>query len=245
MRTLTASELISIWSTQGRSTVSEQVLSLLSAASPDTDWHSLTALTLGERDRRLMHLRQMMFGAAVDAIASCPACDEQLDINFDTSVFQREDVPGPAPPLEFIKNGYRVAYRNVTVGDLAALPVSVPLEDAKSDLMHRCILGARLEDNPIPIEALPSEIVAAVIETISDRDPGADIQFDVHCPACGHAWLTDFDIGAFFLKELDTEVRSLLADVHRIASTYGWAEKEILDMDPVRRRYYLEMIMNG
>jgi hypothetical protein len=32
-----------------------------------------------------------------------------------------------------------------------------------------------------------------------------------------------------------------LNDVHDLARTYGWSEKDILEMSAVRRRYYLEV----
>ena len=64
------------------------------------------------------------------------------------------------------------------------------------------------------------------------------------CPACTFTWSEPFDIVTFFWAEIDAWARRLLADVHVLASSYGWSERDILALSPVRRQYYLEMV-NG
>ena len=42
--------------------------------------------------------------------------------------------------------------------------------------------------------------------------------------------------------EVQAHAAQLLRDVHLLASNYGWREAEILNLSPVRRQAYLELI---
>jgi hypothetical protein len=75
-------------------------------------------------------------------------------------------------------------------------------------------------------------------------DAQANVQLDLHCPACQRGWTAAFDIVAFFWGELDAWAQRLLVEVHKLASAYGWSEADILGMSQVRRNLYLN-IVNG
>ncbi len=51
----------------------------------------------------------------------------------------------------------------------------------------------------------------------------------------------DLDIGRFLWREVSVAARRMLAEVHLLASAYGWAERDILALCPVRRAAYLEL----
>jgi hypothetical protein len=73
-------------------------------------------------------------------------------------------------------------------------------------------------------------------------DPQGDIQVLTTCPRCAGEWAETFDIVSFFWGELTAWSIRLLDDVHRLASTYGWSEADILTMAPSRREMYLARI---
>jgi hypothetical protein len=77
---------------------------------------------------------------------------------------------------------------------------------------------------------------------MAEADPQADIQLAISCAACSHHWRTTFDIVSFFWSEIEVWARRLLCEVHILASAYGWHEREILGLGPVRRQLYLEML---
>jgi hypothetical protein len=52
-----------------------------------------------------------------------------------------------------------------------------------------------------------------------------------------------FDIASFFWTEIAAEAKRLLGEVHILASAYGWREADILSLNPLRRRFYLEAIL--
>ena len=77
---------------------------------------------------------------------------------------------------------------------------------------------------------------------MAEVDPQANLQLDLSCPACGHRWQVLFDIGSFFWSELNAWAQRLLAEVHVLASAYGWREADILNLSPSRRQFYLGLI---
>ena len=77
---------------------------------------------------------------------------------------------------------------------------------------------------------------------MAEADPQADIQLALSCPACGHQWLSTFDIVSFFWSEINAWAYRILREVHILASAYGWREADILAMSPYRRQLYLEMV---
>lgn len=50
-----------------------------------------------------------------------------------------------------------------------------------------------------------------------------------------------FDIGAYLWEEVDAWADRTLRDVHLLAASYGWSERDILDLSPARRGRYLEL----
>ena len=76
---------------------------------------------------------------------------------------------------------------------------------------------------------------------MAEADPQADVQLALVCPACGHTWQATFEIVSFLWAELSAWAERTLADVHALASTYGWREADILAMSARRRQRYLEL----
>ncbi len=68
------------------------------------------------------------------------------------------------------------------------------------------------------------------------------MRFELSCPACGHGWLTPLDAPGYLWREIETQARRLLHEVHALASAYGWREADILAMTARRRWAYLEML---
>jgi hypothetical protein len=79
---------------------------------------------------------------------------------------------------------------------------------------------------------------------MEESDPQADIRLDLSCLTCTHRWQEAFDIGTFFWIEIDAWARRTLEDVHAIARSYGWPQRDILDLSETRRQFYLDLI-NG
>ncbi len=237
MRVPDAERLLDAWNQGRRLTPTERALSLLVLAWPEMPREKLAALPLGARDARLAALRAQLFGPLAEALVTCPACRAQLEfpVNFER-LYQgeREEVRKE----EIIAGGYRVRFRPPTSADMLAIAGMPPEQGAKM-LLGRCVEVVEGADSP---DDLPEMVRAAIEQAMEEADPGANVQFGLHCPDCGHTWQATLDLVGFLWQELDAWARRVLWEVHTLALAYGWSEHEILTLTPWRRRIYLEWI---
>jgi hypothetical protein len=220
----------------------------------DLDPADVDALAIGRRDELLLRLRVDLFGDHFDAVTKCPSCNELVEATFDAGDL-RTDEPDIPKPFLFTHSSkgrceekgfksteagdWRVEWRLPTSADLRAIAGSSDADTARAALVARCVLDARCEGEPR--DAVPESVLARVTEDMGRSDPGAEIRFELACPWCEHSWSALFDIAEFFWAEVDAATQRLLEDVGTLAAAYGWSERDILAMGPVRRDRYLEL----
>jgi hypothetical protein len=242
MRALTASELLPLWEQGGGCPVPQRALLLLRAACPETPGDTLERLPVGRRDDLLLQLRAAAFGPVLAATALCPQCGERLEMTLATDELRQPPAAATRDELTFDFAGHRLTCRlpdSLDLLEIAALPGPVA---AESELLRRCVVSARAGDREVAPEALPATVVEALGQRLAEADPLADLQLALNCPACGHRWAESFDIVGFFWREIEAWATRLLHEVHTLATAYGWSEREIILLSPMRRRLYLEMV---
>lgn len=240
MYPLSTVQLLDVWERGQRYAPVQQALLLLGAACPEIAPEQLARLSIGQRDAQLLTLRERHFGTQLICLVACPACGQQLDLAFSTSVI-RTPVEVPAPTeLEVSSGDYRIRFRLPNSLDLLALQShGAPVE---TQLIERCIVGVQQRGATLPAGQLPREVEGAIAAQMAEADPQADIRIALDCPACQHRWQALFDIVSFFWHEIDSWARRTLRDVHVLARAYGWREADILALSNWRRRYYLSMV---
>jgi hypothetical protein len=227
MNSLSAAMLLNVWEGGRDQDSVRRAIALVTAACPDLSPAGVAQLPVGERDSLLLRLRERIFGSELEGLADCPKCGERVEMSFQMEQIRTES---PTEP-EF----------QLTAGDCvlrARVPNSEDLAAAatRRELLMRCILTP-------PADAAISDEVLSTLETrMAQADPGANIQLELQCPACGNVWLALFDIVSFFWREIDTWAQRILREVHALASAYGWSEAEILSLSSWRRQFYLEMV---
>ncbi|HCA88392.1 MAG TPA: hypothetical protein DEQ61_24785 [Streptomyces sp.] len=115
---------------------------------------------------------------------------------------------------------------------------------ARRLLLARCTISAVRAGEPVPadrLSELPGQVQRRIAEAAERADPAAEVTLSVGCPECGEATRAELDIASYLWTELDSWARDLLLDVHLLATAYGWGEREIMALSPLRRRYYLEL----
>lgn len=254
MRGMTAAELLSAWERGLGQPSFRRALILLAAACPELSEAQVARLSIGQRDRRLLDLRERTFGAELMSVATCSACGEQLEFAFNTTdirVAAPADQTGahlsafdPAPPasLSLSRHGYEVAFRLPNSTDLAAIAASREPAAGQHLLLRRCVLAATCNGAEIDYSDLPADLLDAVMAQMEEADPQANVQLNLSCVRCDRRWQAVFDIESFFWSELTRWAERLLAEVHQLARAYGWRESDILAMSPHRRRFYLDML---
>lgn len=239
-RPMTAADLLSTWERSAHQRRPQRALSLLTAAYPDAPEEALAQLPIGERDARLLRVRERMFGNDLLSLAACPSCRQALE--FELSTEQLWPPPPEAETLSFSAGGYQITARLPNSADLLDLGGTGDAAALRRQLAERCITELRCGGERRDGGELPEAVLAAFDAACSDADPGANIKIALSCPACQHDWQAIFDVASFLFSEIDAWARRLLRDVHTLASAYGWGEREVLALSPQRRQLYLEMV---
>lgn len=238
-------ELLRVWEEHQRSHPILRAIGALAAAVPERGWDGWVRASIGERDRALLTLYERLFGSDLHTTATCPRCSERLESEF-TAGDIRSNVAAPSDTLTLRERGFSIDYRLPTSEDL--MQVAADRSSSSSGetrdvalLLRRCVT-ARHNETPVDPSVLPDDLVERIANAMAEHDPDADVRIALECPGCGHAWDLQFDIVSYFWSELDDWAQRTLADVHALASAYGWTESTVLDLTPVRRRIYLDMV---
>jgi hypothetical protein len=243
MTALAPAAMLDVWEAgQGRPPA-ERGLLLLAAASPDGAIAAgrLETLSAGERNRRLLDLREQAFGPELVAVADCPACGERLEMTFATADMRPPETGLETQPHRLERDGYAVDFRAPTVADLVAAGAAADAGEGRRVLLERCIVTSH-GGSAVPPAELPAPVLEQVMAGMAAADPGADVELALACPGCGHQWSAAFDIAEYFWSEIDEWAERTLIEIHALASAYGWTEGDILGLSPARRRRYLEMV---
>lgn len=243
MKSLSDSDLLTAWEKarlRGRN--ADGPLFLLAAAYPNESFQSIAALSIGQRDRLLLEMRERLFGSRLNGLTDCTECNQVLEIHLDTSALKLPQSEAMADPLSVMLDEYKIVFRLPNSLDLAAIANVASIELGRRRLLQRLIVSALHQGQQVASEDLPEAIVALMELKMSEAEPQADIQLTLICSNCGARNQTLFDIGSLLWKEVDLLGLRLLREIHELAQAYGWSEAEILAMSSLRRRCYLEML---
>jgi len=242
MRGLEATELLGVWERGLAQPPTQRAITMLASAFPEVEPGALARLSVGQRDARLLTLRESTFGPRLAGTVSCPECAQRLEM-----VFNIDDIRVADPAHESAENltlsvaGHDLEFRLPNSVDLAAIAGEPDESVARRALLGRCLVSARKGDAQMAIGDLSEPALAAVVERMAQADPQANLELDLSCPACHWRWKALFDIAAFYWTELNAWAQRLMHEVHVLATAYGWREADIVAMHPTRRRFYLEM----
>ena len=249
MQAPSAAELLAVWEGARAQPITTQALMLLQAASPGVSRQDLANLSVGERDARLLALRELLFGSRLIALTSCPGCRQQLEIGIESADIH---VVGERPNPELLSvtsGGYVASFRLPNSDDLSAIAERnhQQLDEAATicELLSRCIVELRRNGRRQKLPSsrrLPSALVEAIAAEMEKADPQANVQLPLSCVDCGYRWLSAFDVVSFLWSEIDNLATCLLREVCALAQAFGWGEGDILAMSAQRRQLYLQMI---
>lgn len=232
-----AAALVAAWAAATEGPEALRGPALLAVATPDEDaWRSGP---VGRCDAELLRLRRAVLGDALQLTGQCPGCDEAVTVTLGVDRLLEVN---PAGDVERVVEAgdLQATVRAASPEDLAAAATAGSPATAADVLLRRCARVATREGQPVT--QLPTELREQVSEAMAELDPQADVTVDPVCPACDCRWTEDLDVGALVWTEVSAEARGLLYDVHRIASAYGWSQREVLELPQSVRQAYLELV---
>jgi hypothetical protein len=241
MRELSAAELLHAWECGHAVSPQASAIVLLEATSgAGSDEVPVLDLPVGARDRRLIELRERLFGTALSAALTCRSCGEPLELTFATADIripgdEGTDATRAAAFTTTTIGERRVAARLPTTRDLLALEEATDVDAARRELVRRCLIV----EGGQPATDLSEAELEAVEASLEAADPQADVRLEATCVTCGSPVDAAFDIVIQLRIELDAWARRTLHEVASLAASYGWAESDILAMSAWRRQAYL------
>lgn len=237
MRTFSANDCLHLWEQGARLHVIDQALLVLSRAFPEANRDALMQLSLGQRDRLLLAVRQHNFGDCIDVHTTCAACSERAEFSVSCSALLADTVAAEAPAKKVTLDGAAFELRCPNSLDLAEAARGPSLEAAERVLLDRCVT----HNDAAPITPARRAALAAALSAL---DPAAEIMFDLACPACCREWQALFDINQLLWLEIAARARRLVQEVDVLARVYHWHEAEIFALSENRRALYLEMALS-
>lgn len=240
MSALNASNLLATWEQGASQHPLERAVRLLHLAWPEKSVTEWAKVSVGERDRQLLRLREHLFGPNVETTARCPKCSSELELTFTARDLEcKAAEPLANEMLQLVSGDYEIGYRLPTTADLLEIAKGSgkPLEV----LLDRCIVASR-KGRPVKSTDLPAAVIDVVSTRMAETDPYAEIEIGMDCAGCSLRWSMVFDVVSYFWSEIEDWAERLLRDVHLLASAYGWSEHEIVEMSARRRRMYLELV---
>lgn len=253
MKPLAATELLDVWEKGLNQPILHRALILLTAACTEMKADAVAELNIGERDARLLQLREWMFGPHLVNTASCPKCAAHVEWENDiTDLYVQPSASSTAEEFSLQAGKYHLRFRLPNSLDIAAVLNESHVDKSRVDeskadsnaanLLKRCIVAAERGGKTYAINRLPKQALETLSQHIETLDPQADIRIELTCPECSHHWEILFDIANFLWSEINSWAERTLSTVHQLAGAYGWSEEKILKLSPVRRQLYLGMV---
>lgn len=235
----TAATLLSAWEAGAAEAPLDRAPSLLARLEAIPRDQSVGQLTVGQCDARLFELRRALFGNVMEALATCPGCDAELEMSLSLAELQPPIVDDAEGVVALEESHYALVVRIPRNDDLKFLSTAREKE-AIRELVDRCMVEASAGDGrAISAFELPDDVLHAIVKAMAARDPGAQTTLNMHC-SCGAEWVDELHIRSVLWSDLTDWVGRTMTEVHELARTYGWSEREILSMPAWRRRWYLE-----
>jgi hypothetical protein len=230
-----AGALLQVWERCAGQSVTMRGLAMLSLAMPQAGPRELAEIPIGRRDGALLDLRAELFGKRLECVTDCARCGERIELGVP---IERIRADAPTEMHFTVDAGERtLRFRLPHSADLLVIERLAVPADAERELVERCVSG-----NDLPLSAI--EIVA-IDRRMGEVDAQSEVLFDIACPQCSAAGRAVFDIVSHLWIELEAWARSMLREVHLLASSYGWNEGQILTLGSARRRAYLDLIDGG
>lgn len=243
MKVLSSFELLRIWEEETDHSLIQKTIRLLCEAFEE-DAKTIAHLSIGQRDARMLQLREWMFGSRLRHITNCPQCKDTIEWETNTSDLKFQSIT-PEPVVDTYtldKDGYTIRFRLPDSYDMARAIADPAYHTDQKKMIADCILEKRLGSANLETHEIPGQIWNALDEEMERKDPQADIQMNILCPSCSHQWSAGFDIVAFLWAEIKNWAHRVMQDVYLLAHSFGWSEKDILNMSARRRQLYIQML---
>ncbi len=235
-------DLLSVWEFGVHHSVIETSLFLLTYGYPSYNMNQIASFSIGERDARLLHIREKLFGTTLHNTSNCTACGQKMEWETDTALIKLQAISEEVKMelFDLSYKDYQIRLRLPNSQDILELLPDDNKTTQINSLVRKCIVETTLPQEQI--ESIPEELMNELVMKMEEKDPQANIVMNLSCAECKNEWGATFDIMQYLWTEINDWAIQLMQDVYLLASKFGWSEKDILNMSRFRRNLYLNMI---
>ncbi len=227
MRRLTPSDVMNLCAEFAAAPALARADALIALACPEAD----SAATPGARNAQLMQIRRTNLGRRMACLTPCRACGDMLEIELDTLDFAGAPLSGHVTVDD---RGHSLVFRLPTPRDVA--------DAARSDTPLITLIGTCAVDLP-PHVQLTDDLLQKIEDAYDVADPLGCIVIAATCPTCDAVTQPVLDPTDLVWREFAALALRIEDDVHVLARAYGWTEGAVLALPDVRRRRYVERVM--
>lgn len=202
------------------------------------------ALTRGDRQALVLHLRAGLYGDRLSLVVRCPnpGCQALSDVDLRIP----EIIPAPATPRPWVEcetpDGRAQVREPTGADDEAVARRGGSRAERAAFLWSRLVVLDRqaLVEGDWP--ALGAATRHAIAMALAEDTRAPELAFLARCPGCRALVEIVIDPFGLLSRELRVGADRLLAEVHSLAFHYHWPEGEILALPRPRRWRYLELL---
>jgi len=172
------------------------------------------------------------------------SCQEEIELELDLTALRHHDEANTFAVTP--EHDVCVRARLPTGHDQMAWLRSTPGINRDLPIFMATQMVERVNDS-VPEEGwlVPETWLPSLESALRERDPFTAMELTATCPSCGHTESFEFDPEEYLLNMLAAVQRSLMDEIHRLATVYHWSEGQILSLSAGRRQYYLGRVLEG
>ncbi len=242
MNHITDQELLNVWEFGLSHSVLETSLVLLTYIFPENDISKVASFSIGERDARLLYVRELLFGSVLRNTSDCTSCGQKMEWETTTEELKLQSFQENTEPekIELEYDNQKIQFRLPNSQDMLSVSTIDSKDKQVDQLIQSCMVNSSIAKKGI--QKLSEDLKTRIVKRMEEEDPQANIVMNLSCPECENEWNATFDIMQYLWTEINEWAVRFVQDVYLIASNFGWSEKDILEMNRFRRDLYLNMI---
>ncbi len=235
-------DLLSIWEFGLNHSLIETNLYLISCAYSEYNSHQIAFFSIGERDARLLHIREKLFGTVFQNTSNCTACGQKMEWETPIDVLKLQTIKNEVrvTPIDLVHNEQQISFRLPNSFDIIETINQSNNEGQVDQLIQKCIIDTNLTKEKQ--DDISEELKNKLLQKMEEKDPQANIVVNLSCSECNNEWNATFDIMQYLWTEINEWAIRLMQDIYLLAKNFNWTEDAILGMSRFRRNLYINMI---
>lgn len=231
--------------------VTELLTRCLQRLGPVTPVRSelVRALSIGDREALLLHLRRVTLGERIACVLTCPACSEKMDLELDLKELllpaYRHAKQMHEAEISDGEQSYCVVFRLPNGEDQEAAVATAPgsVSEAAEMMLKRCIQSVTSGSGDA-LQRVPAVVMRELPAKMAELDPQGEVLLDLTCPECATGFVVPFDAADYVCREVASQENEFYRGVHVLSYHYHWSEEAILNLSRRKRLIYLDLLAN-